>query len=269
MFKTVRLGRLFGTDVFAHWTLWPLFAYLLVIGLLTGGLNGFWLTAQLLISLFLAVYLHELAHAIVAGLRGIRTRDIILLPIGGVARLQHPQIASHVELQIAAAGPLANIAIAGLSIIPLLVQGNAGDIFGRWFASGWLVSWVQINLILGVGNLLPALPLDGGRVLRAILTMRNGYLPATAAVVRITRYVGLAMLLLAPFVNLLLLLFGVFLLLVSVQEMLSARIRDLASGPQASNDWRSLFQQLDPHDSEENERVGSGKTVDAVQVRKL
>ena len=269
MFKTIRLGRLFGTDVFAHWTLWPLFAYLLAIGLLTGGADGLWGTGVLLVSLFLAVYLHELGHALVAGLRGVRTRDIVLLPIGGIARLERQTLEPSVELQVAAAGPLANLALASISLVPLIVRGTAGEVVGPWFDSSWLVTWVQINLILGIGNLLPALPLDGGRVVRAMLTKRHGYLAATATVVRITRYVGFATIVLAPFTYWLLVLFGSFLLLVSVQEMLTARFREMASSRPGTGDWQRVFNQPRGPAADELEHRDGEKTVDAVQVRKL
>ncbi len=187
----LKLGSLFGIGIYVHWTflLLPLWA----IFFSGAGDNpfgvGFYLA--LLVGVFGCVVLHELGHALTARRFGIGTRDITLYPIGGVARLEKMSEKPSEEFWNAVAGPAVNVVIAGL----LTVVGIA-----RWLYFGpvsfeelqsnpvglYLVLLWGINLILVGFNMLPAFPMDGGRVFRALLSMWLGHLQAT----RIAVYVG-------------------------------------------------------------------------------
>ena len=151
-----KLGRVAGIDLFLH----PTFLLILLPGM-TGGLSAFFIVA-----LFGCVVLHELGHALMARRFGIETLDITLYPIGGVARLQRMPRAPGAELLIALAGPAVNFAIvAGLLGLELLgIGGMESDSSLGAFLAGLML----VNLILGLFNLIPAFPMDGGRVLRAL-----------------------------------------------------------------------------------------------------
>ena len=153
------------------------------------------------ILLFVCVTLHELAHSFTAMHYGVTVREITLLPIGGLAQMDEIPDNPTQELKISLAGPLTNIAIAFLLILiclPLEIRSTMGvaELSQRLGAMSWygLVAYlVAANLMLGLFNMIPAFPMDGGRVLRAILAMRMDYVQATAISVRIGQ--GLAVLL--------------------------------------------------------------------------
>jgi len=170
-----RLGRVAGIDLYVHATFLLLLAF---VGLSQGGIE-----AVLLVSaVFGCVLLHELGHALTARSFGIGTEDITLYPIGGVARLQRMPRAPGAELLITLAGPAVNLAIAGVIAVFLWVSGGAlVDGFGTLGILGWdfASALMSINLVLAAFNMIPAFPMDGGRILRASLSGWLGRLRAT------------------------------------------------------------------------------------------
>ena len=165
-----RIGRIAGIDISVHVTFLLLLAFCLFQGV------G---VALFVATLFGCILLHELGHALTARAFGIGTRGIVLLPIGGVAKLERmPRNPKH-ELLVALAGPAVNFVLAGL-LCALLFLANSEIALGfDVFQSGFLSMLLGANIFLGLFNLLPAFPMDGGRVLRAILAMRMDYLQAT------------------------------------------------------------------------------------------
>ncbi|MFO0958027.1 MAG: site-2 protease family protein [Isosphaeraceae bacterium] len=163
-----KLGRLAGIDVYLHPTL--------LLMILVFGTNG--PGVLLLSAAFACVLLHEFGHALMARQFGIPTRDITLYPIGGVARLERMPRKPGPELAIALAGPAVNVAIALGLAAALILSG--GQVFPREapFGSFW-IGLMLINGGLAVFNLIPAFPMDGGRVLRAMLAGWLGRLRAT------------------------------------------------------------------------------------------
>lgn len=161
MFRSWKLGRVAGIDVFIH----PTFLLILALPQVSaGGAYGL----GLILAGFACVLLHELGHAMMARRFGINTTDITLYPIGGVARLERMPRAPGAELLIALAGPAVNFAIvAGLIVLSPVLHG-------RFF-----FELLVMNLVLGLFNLIPAFPMDGGRVLRALLSGATGRLRAT------------------------------------------------------------------------------------------
>lgn len=133
----------------------------------TGGQSGAVNALVLAVLLFTCVALHELGHAVAARRYGLETRDITLYPFGGIARLEGRPEPGWPEAAIAAAGPGVNLALAILAL-PLAYH----DLPLAWV-------FVMINLLMGVLNLLPAFPMDGGRVLRSLLTLRSDEQTAT------------------------------------------------------------------------------------------
>jgi Zn-dependent protease len=186
MFRSVRVGRLFGIPLYVH----PTFLLLPVWVAFTNpeaGPVGLLLLLGWVLALFGCVVLHELGHALAARSFGIGTRDITLYPIGGVARLERMSEKPLQELVIALAGPAVNLVIA-LILAPVVLLNvfashglalnlnpdSAGALAVQFLT---LLFWSNVGLLLF--NLLPCFPMDGGRVLRALLSMRLGILRAT------------------------------------------------------------------------------------------
>ena len=134
--------------------------------------------AIFVLLLFLCVVLHEFGHALAAKAYGINTPDITLLPIGGVARLERIPEEPKQELVIAAAGP-AVTAIIALSLFAVVAGRGAADLTGPIQGDDWVVNIFKLNVFLLLFNLIPAFPMDGGRVLRALLATRMAYARAT------------------------------------------------------------------------------------------
>jgi len=170
--------RLMGVPIRLHFTFVLLLIFLIVIGL---GSNQSPANYTLFIlALIVSVLLHEFAHAFVGSLYGIRTLEIVMFPIGGVARLERPAKPSE-EFWIALTGPVVNLAIAALIFLLLYLRHRSANFFAlEQPADGNLIDRIALgNLILAGFNLLPAFPMDGGRMLRAILSRLKSEYEAT------------------------------------------------------------------------------------------
>lgn len=178
---SLRLGRFSGIDVFVHWTFiillpWIFAAQWSVSGDPIAALRGLGFIA----ALFGCVVLHEFGHALAARRFGIRTRDITLLPIGGVARLERMPENPRQELTVALAGPAVNLAIAAVLFAVLTAtRGWAFAYDPELLRDDFAMRLMSVNVFLALFNLLPAFPMDGGRVLRAALATRMGRRRAT------------------------------------------------------------------------------------------
>lgn len=200
-----RIFRVFGIDVRVHVTfvfIVAYFAYVWGILLEPGGLWGALYGTLLVVLLFALVVIHELTHSRVAQHYGIKVKSITLLPIGGLAAMEEIPEEPRKELAISAAGPLSNlvIMIIMLALLPLVVDWNSltftsvfsSRMFERSFTGAYLYILV-INGFLAIFNLLPAFPLDGGRVFRAFLAMRMGRARATRIAVVVGQALAVAM----------------------------------------------------------------------------
>jgi Zn-dependent protease/CBS domain-containing protein len=176
-----KLGEFAGIGVYVHATFLLLIGWVAVTHWIDGRSLGAVISGVgFILALFACVVAHEYGHALTARHYGIRTRDITLLPIGGVARLERMPDDPRQELWVAIAGPAVNVAIAGALYAWLLFTGTLVPIGELGISAG---SFVERLLMVNVGlvafNLLPAFPMDGGRVLRAILARRMEYTRAT------------------------------------------------------------------------------------------
>ncbi len=176
-----KIGTFAGIDVFVHATFllivgWYAFIYWQQTGTLLGALEGI----AFILLLFAAVTLHEYGHALTARKFGVRTRDITLYPIGGVARLERMPDKPIQELWVALAGPAVNVVIAAVLFGWLIFTNSLMPLGDLTLATGSFIERLMlVNVFLVVFNLIPAFPMDGGRVLRAVLAMNIDYVKAT------------------------------------------------------------------------------------------
>ena len=248
MLRSWKLGTAFGIGIFVHWTFLLLPAWVLLSNL-SGGVPVAVYLLAFVTAVFGCVVLHELGHALMARRFGIATRDITLYPIGGVARLERMSEKPWEEFWIALAGPAVNVVIAGLlfGFLALLELTGAPRLpFVPQLASGLMLA----NAVLVGFNLLPAFPMDGGRVLRALLAMRLGRLQAT----EIAAQLGLVMAVLMGagaffFHTPSLALIAVFIFFAGQQELMALRHREavhqseplwaLPADREAVEDWQA------------------------------
>jgi Zn-dependent protease/CBS domain-containing protein len=190
-FKVARVG---GIEVRIHVTFFLLLAVFASFYGAQGGASGTVKIVIFFLLIFLCVLLHELGHAFAAKAYGIRTVDITLLPIGGVARMERMPEKPAQELVVAIAGPLVNVIIAGALLFVLAVTGNLdfGEVLDPTrFNALWALLYTNVMMV--VFNLIPAFPLDGGRVLRALLATRLSYERATQIAATVGQALALLM----------------------------------------------------------------------------
>jgi stage IV sporulation protein FB len=228
-----RIARIAGIEVRIHVTFLLLLAFFAYQGYARVGTAQAALSSVgFILALFLCVLLHEFGHAFAAARYGIKTPDITLLPIGGVARLQRMPDKPMQELVVALAGPLVNVVIAGALLLGLGL--NAG--LARWSdlenpSVGWLQKLAFVNVLLVAFNLIPAFPMDGGRVLRALLATRLNYARATRIAARVGQTLAFGFALWGVMGGgPMLILIAVFIYFGAGQEAAAAQMRDVARG---------------------------------------
>lgn len=208
MKQSLQVFTLYGIPLRLHWTFALIFVFVFYKGKSENwSFQEILLETGFVLSLFLCVALHEYGHALMARRFGVSTLDIILSPIGGVARLDRLPAKPQHELWIALAGPLVNIGIAlllGLYFISIpsglrlqLLQALASQEGSYLFSDIpewgiWLLGLFVINIALALFNMIPAFPMDGGRILRALLSMWIGRLRATWFAARIGQGLAVA-----------------------------------------------------------------------------
>lgn len=189
----ITLGTVAGIPIRLHMTFLLFLAFLALV-IYRGPDSGVGLL--FLIGVFGCVLLHELGHSLVARKYGIPVSEIVLYPIGGVARMEKiPK--PHEELWIALAGPAVNLVIAIAILIGLIATGSMGTL-GSWTSMRvgdgfWIQELMIANLMLAFFNLIPAFPMDGGRILRAILALIIGEVPATRIAVAVGQFMAFVM----------------------------------------------------------------------------
>jgi Zn-dependent protease/CBS domain-containing protein len=228
---SVNIGRIAGTAIRIHITFLLFLVWIWAASYITGGANAAWSGLIFMVLLFLCVLAHEFGHIFTARAFGIPTPDVTLLPIGGVARLERIPEEPGQEFLIAIAGPLVNVAIA-LALMTL----TGADFSGRHLAAvessavPMADRLASVNLFLALFNMIPAFPMDGGRVLRALLAIRLGFTRATDIAATIGQWFAFALGFVGLFYNPLLIFIAIFVYLAAASEAQLVQVRSMSRG---------------------------------------
>ena len=226
MRSSLKVASIFGIEVRIHLTfllflVWIWFSYYQVAGF-AGAVQG----VLFILALFACVLLHEFGHAFAARGFGIETPDITLLPIGGVARLSRIPDKPWQELVVAIAGPLLNVVIAGVLIFVIHTSATLEQLeYLENPRVELLAKLASVNVMLVLFNLIPAFPMDGGRVLRALLAMVMPYARATQIAAWIGQGLAVVFGIFGIFGNPLLIFIAFFIFFGAQQEVAMARWR--------------------------------------------
>jgi Zn-dependent protease/CBS domain-containing protein len=246
---SISIGRIAGTAVRIHITFLLFLVWIGAAGYASGGAEAAWNSIAFILLLFLCVLLHEFGHIFTARAFGVETPDVTLLPIGGVARLARIPEAPIEEFLIAIAGPAVNVVIA----IALILFGGAHlDVSHYAALESTRVSMVDrladVNLFLAAFNMIPAFPMDGGRVLRALLAARFGFVRATEIAATIGQWVAFGLGFLGLFGNPLLIFIAIFVYLAASSEARVVGLRAMSQGVPVTAAMVTQFAPLKPDD---------------------
>ncbi|BAV06864.1 Zn-dependent protease (includes SpoIVFB) [Filimonas lacunae] len=230
-----KIATIKKVSVYIHWTFLLLPVWIVMVYTQYGAsLSELSWAFAFLLAVFVCILLHELGHALVAARFGIHSKSILLLPMGGIASLEKLPDNSRQELAISAAGPLVNLLIAAILLV------FVKDKYGFWQTDEqlsiaekeyFLVNLYVANIWLVVFNLIPAFPLDGGRMLRALLGFKLNYIHATGTVAVISKIIAIGCLIAGvAFFNIPLLALGIFIMYAAGMEEHYLKLKALVKG---------------------------------------
>jgi len=244
---SLNIGTIAGTAIRVHVTFLLFLGWIFAASYASGGSEAAWSSLVCMVLLFACVLAHEFGHILTARVFGVPTPDVTLLPIGGVARLARIPEAPREELLIAIAGPLVNVAIA---CILLLVAGGRPDTAAFAALDSPHVSLTDrlaaVNIFLALFNMIPAFPMDGGRVLRALLASRLGFVRATEIAASIGQFVAFALGFIGLLYNPILIFIAIFVYLAAASEAHSVALRGMSRGVPVSTAMMTQFASLTP-----------------------
>ncbi len=241
------IARLLGSEIRIHVTFFLLLAWIGVARYVEAGASAAVEGLILIIAIFACVVAHEFGHALAARRYGIKTPDITLLPIGGVARLERMPEKPGQEIIVALAGPAVNVVIA-LTLVAIL--GARVDLASLAAldspAANLAVQLVSINVFLVLFNLIPAFPMDGGRVLRALLALKYGRVAATDIAARLGQALAFVFGFLGLLGNPMLLFIAIFVYIAATAEAESTVIEDISRRMSSRDAMITQFETLAP-----------------------
>lgn len=254
---SIDVGKVAGITIRLHTTFILLLIWIGVANGLQGGLAAAIHGLALIVAVFGSVLLHEFGHALAARRYGIETPDITLLPIGGVARLERLPDRPLEEFVVAVAGPAVNVAIVIVLYVGLWLTGRLGLLGTFGLVGGNFFSQLMfINVWLVLFNIIPAFPMDGGRILRSLLAARIGFARATNIAASVGQAFAFLFVLVGFFWNPMLIFIGLFVYMGAAGEASSAQLRDFAASVPVESvmltDVRALHRQTPLADAVES-----------------
>src|SRR6266508_1792051 len=244
---SLNIGTIAGTAVRVHVTFLLFLGWIFAASWVVGGPQAAWQSLAFLVLLFACVVAHEFGHIFTARAFGVSTPDVTLLPIGGVARLERIPEEPYEEFLVAIAGPLVNVAIAIGLIMLADARVNAADLYAVESPHTSMIDRLAaVNLFLAVFNMIPAFPMDGGRVLRALLAIRLGFARATEIAATIGQWVAFGLGFLGLFYNPMLIFIAIFVYLAAASEARLVSLRTMSRGVPVSSAMITQFATLAP-----------------------
>jgi stage IV sporulation protein FB len=243
---SLNIGTIAGTAVRVHITFLLFLVWIFAADYASGGPDEAWTGLLFMVLLFACVLAHEFGHIFTARAFGVATPDVTLLPIGGVARLERIPEEPRQEFLIAIAGPAVNVAIglalalAGAHLSPSALSGVENAHISM------LDRLAIVNLFLAAFNMIPAFPMDGGRVLRALLATRMGHTRATETAAAVGQFVAFLLGFAGLFWNPLLIFIAVFVYLAASSESHMVALRAMAHGVPVTNAMMTQIARLTP-----------------------
>jgi stage IV sporulation protein FB len=246
---SLNIGKVFGTVVRIHLTFLLFLAWIFAASYASGGAATAWDSLLFMLLLFLCVLLHEFGHIFTARAFGVPTPFVTLLPIGGVAQLERIPEEPGQEFLIAIAGPLVNVFITIMLVViggAALNSNAAAGLDNTHFAL--IDRLAAVNLFLALFNMIPAFPMDGGRVLRALLASRMGYVRATEVAAAIGQFVAFALGFIGLMYNPILIFIAIFVYLAASSEAHMVALRAASRGVPVSHAMVTQFETLTPEE---------------------
>ncbi len=241
---SIKLFTLGGTAVRMHLTFLLLLAWIAAIQYMHGTAQDAAYGVLFILVLFACVVLHEFGHIWAARRYGIRTPDVTLLPIGGVASMERMPEKPAQEIVVALAGPAVNAVIALVLIVVLGLHLDPSQISIETLHASFWAQVAVANIVLLVFNLIPAFPMDGGRVLRAVLAIWLGFGPATKVAARIGQGLAIVFAFLGLMGNPLLILIAAFIFLAAAGEAGYVQVRELTRDRLVTDAMITSFESL-------------------------
>lgn len=241
---SIKLFTWGGTAVRMHVTFLLLVAWIAAVLWMRGGAHDALAGVLFILVLFACVVLHEFGHIWAARRYGIRTPDVTLLPIGGVAALERMPEKPSQEIVVALAGPAVNLVIAVVLMAVVGLRFSIADMSIDAVQSSFVAQIAIANVVLLVFNLIPAFPMDGGRVLRALLAMRLGYARGTRVAASIGQVLAVGFAFLGFMGNPMLILIALFIFLAASGEAGDVEMRELIRGRSVKEGVITSFQAL-------------------------
>jgi Zn-dependent protease/CBS domain-containing protein len=242
---SLRIGSLGGTAILIHVTFLLFLIWLGAIYYRQGGADAAWQGTIFIVLLFLCVLLHELGHVFAARRFGVQTHDVTLWPFGGIASMERMPEKPSQELIVALAGPAVNVVIAAGILLWLGPRLNPDSLTQIQDPAVSLAAKLAgANIILVLFNMIPAFPMDGGRVLRALLAMRMGNARATELAATIGQGFAIVFGVVGIFYNPMLIIIALFIFLAASGEASQAQLRAVAQGTLVSDAMITEFQTL-------------------------
>jgi Zn-dependent protease/predicted transcriptional regulator len=247
---SINAGRIFGIQLRIHLTFFLLLLFVFASVMSEHGVRAAVMSALFICALFACVVIHEVGHSLIARRFGKEAKSITLLPIGGVAAIDQMPTKPGQEIAVSLIGPLINLVIAG--ILYVLVGAKTGVALPNLYPESgkvFLAGLIGVNIMLAVFNLIPAFPMDGGRVLRGLLAMKMDYVQATTWAVNIGQAIAAFFIFFGLFYNFLLALIGIFLYLGAGSEKQQVILQSLLAEVPAGEAMTTEYMTLKPDNS--------------------
>jgi Zn-dependent protease/CBS domain-containing protein len=246
-----KIGKVAGIGIYVHATFLLLILFILFINLHAGkSLETATAGVLFVLAIFACIVLHELGHALAARHYGIRTRDITILPIGGLSRLERMPDVPIQELWVALAGPAVNLVIAAIIFAADFLMGVRPELRSfHWTGGNFLNRLMVVNIWLLLFNVIPAFPMDGGRVLRALLATRLDYPRATFIAARVGQTIAFFFGLIGLFTDPFLVFIALFVWLGAEQESASVQMHNSLGSIPVQQAMLTNFRTIQPDDT--------------------